>query len=179
MKKITCISALVVMLAGCSMVQENTGESVPSLATTGVRYHPFHLSEYASVAWQPIVLKEQDSHRQGEALTAVQDSLAQQLSAMGVANTVPVKKGPVLVVRYGMVTNKQVTDEQLVENVGSTPGVLAEEGQDKTTLVVQLLNTEGMPLWKGVAQGVALHGLTTEQKREQLEWAVRSMLDDL
>ena len=179
MKKILCAAVLALLLSGCSTVVGRDADATPSLVTTGVRYHPFHLSEYSSVAWQPVTLKEQAGSQQGEALTAVQGSLAHQLAEMGVVNTVPVKKGPVLVVRYGMVTNKQVTDEQLVDNVGSTPGVVAGKGQDKTTLVVQLLNTEGMPVWKGVAQGVVLHGLTTDQKKERLAWVVRSMMDDL
>lgn len=39
-----------------------------------------------------------------------------------------------------------------------------DDGQGKTTFVVQILNIEGLLLWKDVTQGVAFHDLSAVQK---------------
>ena len=83
-------------------------------------------------------------------------------------------------IAYTIGRSTEVSDAQLRDVFGVTPGTDALDGQERGGIVLVMLDAEGKRiLWRGSGAGVLGEERDTSQARVDIEDAVRELLQDL
>lgn len=81
---------------------------------------------------------------------------------------------------YAIGRSTEVSDAQLREVFGVTPGIDALDGEERGGVVLVLLDAQGKQvLWRGSGAGVLGEERSTSEARVDIENAVRELLEDL
>ena len=179
---VAVLAAVSLALAGCvSVTIPQEKPQVAPLSITSSPLHRFSLTNFDGLIFEPIIPEEADPmfpNRQG-VYQNIEVEIARQLSAK--MNIIPdqLPQAP-LIVRYGIASDSTVSDAELVRFFGTTPGLVTEPGQEKLTIAIALIRANtGDPLWKGVAQGTVVSGLTHEMRLARAEAAIARMFSSL
>lgn len=172
---------MVMILSGCVTVPETPEQESAPLSITSSPQQHFSLADFDGLIFEPIIPVKLDPMfpNRENVYQKLQTTIASQLmSKMGIRQNEPA--GNPLVVRFGIASNSTVSDAQLVRFFGITPGLVTEPDQEKLTIAISLIRaSSGEPLWKGVAQGTVIPGITVELRQARAEEAVARMLSSL
>ncbi|WP_062268151.1 DUF4136 domain-containing protein [Endozoicomonas arenosclerae] len=179
---IAAITAISIALTGCvSVTVPQKKPQVAPLSITSSPLHRFSLSDFDGLIFEPIIPEESDPMfpNRENVYQKLEGTIAQQLSDRMKIDPDQLPQAP-LIVRYGIASDTTVSDAELVRFFGTTPGLVTEPGQEKLTIAIALVRANtGDPLWKGVAQGTIVSGLTSEMRMARAEAAVARMLSSL
>lgn len=171
-----------IVLAGCVSVtvpQENP--KVAPLSITASPLHRFSLADFDGLMFESITPEEKDPMfpNRENAYQTIEFEIAKQLSAKMKIDPDQIPQNS-LIVRYGIASDSIVSDAELVRFFGTTPGLVTEPGQEKLTIAIALIRANtGDALWKGVAQGTIVPGLSNETRLARAEAAIARMLSSL
>ncbi|WP_422137273.1 hypothetical protein [Endozoicomonas sp. ALC020] len=176
------VALISIVLPGCvSLTAPQKNPQVAPLSITSSPLHRFSLADFDGLMFEPIIPEEADPMfpSRESAYQTIEFEIAKQLSAKMTIDPDQISQNS-LIVRYGIASDSIVSDAELIQFFGTTPGLVTEPGQEKLTIAIALIRANtGDALWKGVAQGTIVPGLSNETRLARAEAAIARMLGNL
>jgi len=165
-------------LSACVQVTPESKQNNNQLAISSVRDLPFNYPQKSLFSLSPKYVKE-------TSLKAKQTQAVYHLYTNAIVNDlqqngfVIAQKGQQTAfhVGFGVALSNDLSDEKINEKFGVSPGLPEKNDLNKGSFLIYIEDAiTGKRVWRGIAQGFALEGITIEQRQQRTAVIVASVM---